>query len=86
MSVSATPQRPKPDERMVEPDWTSATAASASGNSLDPPRLGVGALVSAPAEGRADRRGVEDEMGRWCEGRASGIAMKLVGFAVLTQL
>jgi hypothetical protein len=58
--VSATPQRPNPEDRIVDPDLTSATAASASLNSLDPPRVGAGALLSeglSPAE----RRAVEDE-------------------------
>ena len=31
MSVSAVPQSPKPAERMVLPDWMSATASRAEG-------------------------------------------------------
>lgn len=44
ISVSATPQRPKPALRIVEPDCTSATASSALSNSFDLDRSIVGAL------------------------------------------
>lgn len=55
MSVSATPQRPKPEERSVMPEGISATAASALSQSLEAPRSGAGAAL---AEGRlgAERR------------------------------
>lgn len=39
----ATPQRPNPELRIVEPLLISATAASASLNSFDPPRSIFGA-------------------------------------------
>lgn len=45
---------------MTDPDLTSATAASASRNSLDPPRVGAGALLSEGL-GSTERRAVEDE-------------------------
>lgn len=35
----ATPHRPNPELRMVEPLCTSATASSADAYTLDPPRL-----------------------------------------------
>lgn len=43
MRVSATPQRPKPEERRVMPEGMSATAASADSQSLEAPRSGAGA-------------------------------------------
>lgn len=43
MRVSATPQRPKPEERRVMPEGMSATAASALSQSLEAPRSGAGA-------------------------------------------
>lgn len=41
--VPATPQRPNPELRIVDPLLISATAASASLNSFDPPRSILGA-------------------------------------------
>lgn len=44
--VSATPQRPKPALRIVEPDWRSATAVSAESNSFFDRSI-LGALLYA---------------------------------------
>lgn len=44
--IPATPQRPKPELRIVDPLLISVTAASASLNTLEPPRSILGARES----------------------------------------
>lgn len=85
MSVSATPQSPKPEDRMVDPDLTSATAASASRNSFDPPRVGAGALLSEGL-GSAERRAVDDEKRRREDTAAVDEARATVPLFLLRQL
>jgi hypothetical protein len=47
--IPATPQRPKPELRIVDPLLISVTAASASLNTLEPPRSIFGASDSRGA-------------------------------------